>query len=111
MAANTEYRFSTYFLGVASLALSTVGLLLFFMPVLGVPLSSIGLLFAITASWRRSSTAARGPPLGGDGIALGLAALGVNLIIVCSPLDTAHNIASHTPAPAARPYVSPPAQP
>jgi hypothetical protein len=38
-----------YPLSVASFVLGAVGLLLFFMPVLGIPFSSIGLLFGIVA--------------------------------------------------------------
>jgi len=49
MVAPRESRRSTYFLGVAGLALGAVGLLLFFMPVLGIPLAGCGVVLALIA--------------------------------------------------------------
>ena len=45
----TAYRTfgSPYALGLTSLVLSAVGLLLFFLPILGIPLASVGLLFGL----------------------------------------------------------------
>ena len=49
MASTTKKPAATYPLAVASFVLGAVGLLLFFMPVLGIPLGSVGLLLGLIA--------------------------------------------------------------
>jgi hypothetical protein len=49
MVTTLEKRKPAYGLGIASLVLGAVGLLLFFLPVLGIPLASCGLLFGLIA--------------------------------------------------------------
>jgi hypothetical protein len=106
-------RKSTYFLGVSALALSAVGLLLFFMPVLGIPLAGCGLLFALAALLaafvERGEWDLRWAIFG---LVLSLVALTINVIVVWPPRNTIpHQAELTTPSPAARPYVSPPAEP
>jgi hypothetical protein len=100
-------------LGLTSLALGSVGLGLFFLPVLGIPLSGFGLAFGVAgllvallggpSSFRWSV----------GGTALGVLALGVNLAIAQAPAG----YVGSRPVPTIwetvpdRPYVPPPARP
>ncbi len=100
-------------LGITSLVLGTIGWMLFFMPILGIPLSAAGLVFGIiglvaafSGGWVifRWSLA---------GVAVSALALAVNVAIARAPegyfpsgrvpLDT-------QPVPE-RPYIPPPARP
>lgn len=87
MAAQSEIRASLHSLSVTSFVLGAVGLLLFFMPVLGIPLAGIGLLLGFSAllialiggpSSLRWSVLAT---------ALCVLALGADLLIAFAPAD------------------------
>ncbi len=98
-------------LGTTSLSLGWIGLLLFFMPILSIPISAFGLVFGVigfvAALW--GSGAARRSTL--QGLAFCVLALGVNVAIRYAPRG--YLVPPHVPAlwqpPADRPYVPPPA--
>lgn len=76
-------------LGMSSLVIGTIGLMLFFLPVLGIPLSAFGLLFGLLGLL---ATFLRGRPAGGAalrwtlaGIAVSSLALAVNVAIAYAP--------------------------
>lgn len=109
--AHTENRL--YGLGMISLALGSVGMLLFFLPILGMPLSLFGLLFGIAgvimaAVGGRSSL--RWSILG---IALCLLAGVMNVAIAYAPAGYApqRTVPRLWLTPPDRPYVPPPAPP
>ncbi len=113
MAIDTEYTHLVYWPGVASFVLGAVGLLLFFLPILGIPLSGTGLavgLIALLAAVFGGRSSLRLSVLG---TALSILALGANLAVTLAPLNTLSQEAhSHTwQAPPSRPYVAPPADP
>ena len=109
----TAYRTfgSPYALGLTSLVLSAVGLLLFFLPILGIPLASVGLLFGLAgllAALFGARSSLRWSVLG---VLLSFLALGTDLS------DRARSAKPHTPsggaadlAKAVRPCLRPPAR-
>jgi hypothetical protein len=100
-------------LGMLSLVLGTVGLLLFFLPILGWPISAFGLFFGllgIVVSFSRGGVSLRWSFMGSAVSAL---ALSINLAIYSAP-------GGYLPEPFGRPlwqsvpdrpYVPPPAKP
>ena len=100
-------------LGITSLVLSAVGLLLFFMPVLGIPLGCCGLLSALLAlpaavigagRWDRRWAALA--------LVFSLLVLAADIVVAWSPQETVpHQVERRSPPPTARPYVSPPEEP
>jgi hypothetical protein len=101
-------------LGMASLVVGTIGLLVFFMPILGIPLSAIALLLGILGffgalpGWHvlslRWSLA---------GVAMSALALGINVAVSYAPegyLPDRKSEELWQPAPD-RPYIPPPAPP
>ena len=98
-------------LGMLSLALGTVGLVLFFLPILGWPISAFGLFFGllgIAVSFSAGGVPLRLSPMGS---ALSALALSINLAIASAP-------GGYLPEPYGRPlwqdvpdrpYVPPPA--
>jgi hypothetical protein len=102
-----------YALGLTSLALGAVALLLFFMPVLGIPLAGAGLLFgliALLAALFGGRSSLRWAVLG---IALSLLALAADVAVALAPAGyLPHQSQPRTwQPPAVRPYVPPPADP
>jgi hypothetical protein len=100
-------------LGMLSLVLGTIGLLLFFLPVLGVPVSAFALLVGVLA------TVLAPFGVGGTlrwalaGLVMSAAALAVNLAIAYAPggyLPDPHVLPPWQRVPD-RPYVPPPAPP
>src|SRR5579859_6285592 len=100
-------------LGVTSCVLGFIGLLLFFLPILGIPISLSGLAIGLIAlvlaffgpfSSMRWSLA---------GIAVSLLALGVNLAIDAAPAGylPTRKVPKSWQTPPERPYVPPPARP
>jgi hypothetical protein len=79
-------------LGVASLVLGIIGLLLFFFPILGIPVSAIGLVLGIVAILVPQFR--RGPDLRYCfyGILMAGAALSVNIAIALGPSGLAPQI-------------------
>ena len=100
-------------LGILSLVLGSIGGLLFFLPILGAPISALGVLFAlagIVAALFIPTVSLRLSLLGG---AVSSAALLINLATAFVPADSLVTPTVPTPwqLPYNRPYVSPPAQP
>lgn len=100
-------------LGMLSLVLATIGLLLFFLPVLGIPVSAFALLVGILA------TILAPFGIGGRlrwalaGLAMSAISLGINLAIAYAPggyLPDPHGLPQWQRVPD-RPYVPPPAPP
>lgn len=100
-------------LGLISVVLGTVGLLMFFMPILGIPLSEaalllslVGLAFAPLGTWPGIRWSIRG-------IALSALALAVGLAIAQAPSGSLPSrwIPLDTQRVPDRPYIPPPARP
>jgi hypothetical protein len=101
-------------LGMASLVLGTVALMLFFLPVLGIPISVLGLVFGLVgfgAALFRPGVSLR---WGLGGICMSALALLLNVGIVFAPAGYVPT-GGHQPQPwrgvPDRPYVPPPASP
>ena len=99
--------------GVASCVLGAVGLLLFFLPILGIPLASTGLVIGLIALLVAVFGGRSSLRLSVLGTVLALLALGANLAIALAPLNTVSQEAHpHTwQEPPKRVYVAPPADP
>jgi hypothetical protein len=100
-------------LGMASLVLGVIGMMLFLLPILGIPISSFGLLFGlvgIVTAFLPTATSMRWSLAGTAASALALA---INIGIVYAPADEQPNRKAPQlwrPVPD-RPYVPPPARP
>ncbi len=99
--------------GLVSMILGAVGLFLAFLPVLGIPLGGLGLLFgccglvlALVGGWTSLRLSVLGIVLSGF-------ALGVGLAIVLAPADwiPRHGIPPITQPESKSPYIPPPARP
>jgi hypothetical protein len=98
-------------LGMASLVLGSIGLLFFFLPVLGIPVSAFGLLLGIVGFFVVL--------FGGEarlrtnliGIAVSSLALAINLAVGYAPAGylPGREVPRSWQSPSDRPYVSPPA--
>lgn len=103
-------------LGMSSLVIGTIGLMLFFMPVLGIPVSAFGLLFGILGLVMAfvGSTVGGGARLRWTlaGIAVSCLALAVNIAIAYAPAGYLPGREASQPwqSPPDRPYVPPPAR-
>jgi hypothetical protein len=96
---------------MTSLVLGSIGLLFFFLPVLGIPVSAFGLLFGIVGFF--------GVLLGGEarlrttliGIALSFLALAINVAIAYAPGGylPSRELPRSWQSPSERLYVPPPA--
>ncbi len=101
-------------LGMLSLVLGTTALLLFFLPVLGVPVGGFALLVGVVGivlALFGTGGSLRWALLG---TAMSAAALGVNLAIYSAPggyLPAPHRQQPHWQPVPDRPYVPPPARP
>ena len=104
-------------LGMASLVLGTIALMLFFLPVLGIPISVLGLFFGLCGFG--GALVRRGVSLRWSlgGSCMSALALLVNIGIVFSPagyIPTGQGSQGQPPPwrpPPGRPYVPPPAPP
>ncbi len=100
-------------LGMTSVVLGSVGLLLFFMPILGIPLCLVGLLFGVlglVTALARGPSSLRWSLLG---IVLCLLAGIVNVAIAFAPAGyiPQRSVPRTWQEPSGRPYVPPPARP
>jgi hypothetical protein len=101
-------------LGMAGLVLGTIGLLLFFLPILGIPISVLGLFFGLVGFG--GALCSRGASLrwGLGGTCMSALALLLNVAIVFAPAGYIPT-GSRQPPPwrsvPDRPYVPPPAPP
>jgi hypothetical protein len=100
-------------LGLTAVALSLVGLFLFFMPILSIPASGFGLAFGLAGL---VVAIAKGPSSlrwSVGGTVLGALALGVSIAIAMAPqgyIGSQPPLPTWNPVPD-RPYVPPPARP
>jgi len=99
-------------LGITSIVLGIIALLLFFMPVLGIPISALGLLFGILG-FVSAIFFSRGATLRGSvgGIAICSLALLLNLALAFAPMPTylpAHKVSPPGGPPPGQPWISPP---
>jgi hypothetical protein len=100
-------------LGMASLVLGTVGLMLFFLPILGIPISVLGLFFGLVGfgvALFRPRVSLR---WGLGGIGMSALALLLNIGIVYAPAGYIPTGGQQPPpwrAVPDRPYVPPPAR-
>jgi phosphate/sulfate permease len=98
-------------LGMASLVLAFIALIVFFMPVLGIPISVIALCFGIIGFGVALFTPTAALRWGLAGIAASCLALAVNVAIAKAPSGYLPERRVPTPwqQPPDRPYVPPPA--
>jgi hypothetical protein len=106
-----KQNFPSVALGMTSLVLGVIGQLLFFLPILGLPISACGLLLGILATL--AALAGRGPTLRWSlgGVAVSALALAINLAILYAPagyLPDRKVPKLWNPVPGI-PYVAPPA--
>ena len=113
MSTSVTVHESPISMGMTSLVLGTIGLLLFFLPILGLPISAFGLLFGllgILVALVRPGQRIRWIVVG---CAVSTLALAINLLITNAPVG--YLAAPSVPPPwqkvPDRPYVPPPARP
>jgi len=97
--------------GVASFVLGMVGFMLFFLPILGAPISVLGLTGGIVGCFLAGATARGSLRWSVAGVVLSCLALGINVAIAYAP----RGYPQPPPGPANRsvpdrPYVPPPAE-
>lgn len=100
-------------LGMLSMVLGVIGMLLFFMPILGVPLSAIALLFGLIGLVMTLLPGGRGLRHSLQGCAIATLALAINLSLAYGP-------EGYLPPPSVpppwqsvpnRPFIPPPSNP
>jgi len=99
-------------LGLASVVLGTVGLMLFVLPILAIPISGCGMIAGIVATLIAMVTNSVGLRLSLLGIVLSLAALSIDTAVAYAPSGyfvKPSEPASNSPA-LPRPYIAPPAR-
>lgn len=100
-------------LGMLSMVLGSIGLLLFFLPILGLPISVIGLLIGGLGIAARLSSGGRLLRWSLQGCGISALAMAVNLAIICAPYG--YMEPPLVPPPwqpvSDRPYNPPPARP
>ncbi len=99
--------------GLLSLVLGAIGLLLFFLPILGLPISAFGLLFGLVGCVWTMGTGSLDLRWSLLGSAVSAMALGVIVAIAYAPAGYQSSPQTHPlwqPVPD-RPVVSPPSQP
>jgi hypothetical protein len=112
MATTSENRRVFSSLGLASLALGAVGLLLFFMPILGIPIAAIGLLLGLVVLLGTAFGARWGLRWGVLGTALCVIALVVDILAAVAPESVVPDRRQQENwRPPLVHYVSPPAEP
>jgi len=100
-------------LGLTATTLGSVGMLLFFLPILGAPLSGIGFICGIVgvgAALAGNSTSLR---WAAAGLCVSSVALAINVVLAYTPLFLVPNypVRPAWQTAADRPYVPPPARP
>jgi hypothetical protein len=98
-------------LGMSSLVLGTIGLLLFFLPILGIPISAFGLCFGILGLAAAFFTGGVQLRWSLAGIATSAAALAVSIAIAYAPAGYLpdRDVPQLWQSPPDRPYIPPPA--
>jgi hypothetical protein len=113
MSMPSETRTPPIPLGMTSLVLGTIALLLVFLPVLGIPISALGLLFGIAGLIGAWAGSGANPRWSLAGILMCAVALGVNVAVAYAPrgyLPERNVPRPWQPVPD-RPYVPLPARP
>jgi hypothetical protein len=105
-----QYRRPPASWGIAGLALGTIGLLFFFLPVVGIPTSVAGLFFGLVGSvlaWPAGGARLRWALAG---VAIAGLALGLGVALAYGPAGYLPEDKPRVPyqPPANRPYVPPP---
>jgi hypothetical protein len=90
-------------LGVTSLVLGIISLLLFFFPILGIPISAIGLALGIVGILVPQSRRGRDLHLCLYGILMCLASLGLDIAIAAGPSGLAPRMERPRPGPLGTP--------
>ena len=100
-------------LGLISVVLGSVGLLLFFLPILGIPLSGFGLLFGMLGFLLALVGGPSSLRWSAAGTALCVLALGVNVAVARAPEDYVGGrpVLPLSQPERDRPYIPPPARP
>jgi hypothetical protein len=100
-------------LGMTSLVLGTVGLLLAFLPVLGLPISVFGLFFGIIGLIAAIFVTGATLRWSAAGILLSSVALAANVALTYAPSGylPAREVPKSWQSPPGRVYISPPAKP
>jgi drug/metabolite transporter (DMT)-like permease len=100
-------------LGAASMVLAIISLLLFFLPIMSIPLSIIGIGLALVSLPLNAWLAHENLRWAIAGLCTALASLGIALAVNDAPLKVqrSYEVPRLWQEPAARPYVPPPAQP
>jgi hypothetical protein len=98
---------------MTSLVLGVIGLMLFFLPILGIPISSFGLVFGVAGAVLALCTPASNLRWSLGGIGMCCLALGINLAILYAPEGylPGRKVPQLWQTPPDRPYVPPPARP
>jgi hypothetical protein len=78
-------------LGITSVTLGLLGLLFSFLPILGIPISAVGILAGLLGTLFSQTWSARGLRLSLGGIALSAVALALNIAIAVSPVWLFHS--------------------
>jgi Na+/H+ antiporter NhaD/arsenite permease-like protein len=100
-------------LGMSSLVLAFVAMLVFFLPILGIPVSVFALAFGIIGFFLALYSPSSSLRWSLGGIAASLLALGLNLMIYYAPEGYLPNRVGATPSWMGvpdRPYIAPPAR-
>jgi hypothetical protein len=99
--------------GLASVVLGTIGLALFFLPVLGVPIALCGLLAGVAGIVVAASGGGASLRWSMAGLAVSCVAIGAGLIIMSAPRgeEPSRSARRLWETQSDRPYVPPPARP
>jgi hypothetical protein len=99
--------------GMTSLVLGSIGLLLFFLPVLGIPIAVMGMLFGMIALLEALYSVSSNLRWSLGGLGLCSLALLVNVALAYAPWGyiPSRNVPPPWEPPPGKPYISPPARP
>jgi hypothetical protein len=106
-------KFPLIGLGMSSVVLGVIGMMLFFLPILGVPLSAVALCFGIAGAVTALFTPGSNLRWSVAGVAVSCLALGINLAILYAPEGylPGRKVPQMWQLPPDRPFVPPPARP
>ncbi len=97
--------------GMSSIVLAVIGAILFFLPILGAPISGIALGFGIAGLIASPFTKGASLRWSLGGIAASMLALGLNILIICAPsgYEPDRKVPTMWHAVPDKPFVAPPA--
>src|SRR5262249_11034297 len=114
MSQRTDSESAWLGFGMTSLVLAYVAMILFFLPILGIPIGAIALVFGIVGLILSPYTSGPSVRWSVLGIGMSLLALGLNLLINFAPqgyLPNRRDVPTIWQPVPDRPYVPPPAKP